>query len=309
MSEPLPYRPPSAREAWVEAQVWRRCVEARKAGDDGASGGSRLLDREAGEAELRALISLSREHELAGLAESELEGEDQRLLSMARGAVLLSALPMRRAPAALDAVLEELEDLEPEVEDDEAGFSPDLLASFQREETTVRELMAQLSPRSAPAALDAHFEAELARYQRTASSLAPVVANASSADSPSGSDFSLNTFSANTLSLDSGRGTTGSSQPGSERTRLRVVWRQRLAWAAAAVLLGAIGVAIFWRAGAAGGAGGDDPGGRVASRFSFRYVDVETAGADVANRPALRLLRGWASHISPDALESSSAPK
>ncbi|MBK9386422.1 MAG: hypothetical protein IPN34_16540 [Planctomycetes bacterium] len=217
--------------------------------------------------------------------------EEERLFGMAQSAMLLSMLPSRRAPAALDAVLEELDDLEPELEGPDVSWGPDLLASFQQDEARVGELMAKLRPQLAPAALDAHFEAELALRE---TALAPAGDRTPLLGAPASP--SPNLFE---------RSASAAPRPGGSSTGLRLVWRRRLAWAAAAALLGAIGFAIFSR----GGAQGEEGGARNASRFSFRYINVETAGADVANRPALRLLRGWASHISPDALESSSAPK
>jgi hypothetical protein len=298
MSEPLSSRPPSDREAWVEAQVWRRCVEARRELDGVARGETAPLDREA----LQGLVAKSWAQAVGADSPSEPTGEDERLLGVAQSAMLLSMLPSRPAPAELDTVLEELDELDSELEEADPTWGPDLLATFQRDEASLRELMTNLRPQVAPAALDAHFEAELARHQGRRSEIG---AAAGALDAPAtGTPLAL-PRGASALP----RGTSGPIRSTTASTGPRLVWRRRLAWAAAAALVGAIGVAIFWRDGALGGGLRGEEGPRNSSRFSFRYVDVETAGADIANRPALRLLRGWASHISPDALESPSAPK
>jgi hypothetical protein len=310
MSEPLHHLPPSEREAWVEAQVWRRCMASRR----GPAGGDGVAGAAPGGASLQALVAQSRELG-AGAAGTERPADEVRLLEIARQVELLTSLPPRRAPAALDAVLGLLEELEgdPLADGEEAirygGFandedaelealpqvpedqSPEEIAAFEREDGRLSEWMRSLPAAVPPAELDAHFEAELARHVRAlpaTEAVAPVV----SGPAP------------RSLSALPGIG-GGVGEP----SRLHLAWNRRwVAMAAAALLLGVIGAAVLYRGLRFGGAGAVDAPA-TSSRFSFHYVDVETAGADLAQRPALRLLRGWASHIAPEELERSSSGK
>lgn len=249
---------------------------------------------------LQALVARSRA--IGGAAEGQQRiAEEERLFEVACQVEVLSSLPLRRAPAALDVVLELLEGVESdpaaggeESEPEALPQSPEVIAAFECEDGRLSEWMRSLPAAVAPTELDARFETELAQHLRALPA----------------TDFPA---SESTVPVASAlRSVSGLPKTGGEigaRSGLRLSWNRRwVAMAAAALLLGAIGVAVLYRGLRLGGSGAvEDPG--TSSRFSFHYVDVETAGADVAQRPALRLLRGWASHIAPEELERSSSGK
>jgi hypothetical protein len=296
MSEPFRSQPPRERdrEAWVESQVWRRCVEARRAGGETVEVAPLRPRLEV----LREVVSASRAlaSELRCGSE-ETAAEEERLLRVAQHVALISSLPPRRAPRALDAVLDQLETLaddEPQfgLEDGLAAASEGgaplpalVLARYEDQDRELRDWLSALAPQRAPAELDARFEQALAEHC-TATELVPAAEHRAAREQRTGTEH----------------------RASEARARIRLLRRRVVAWSAAALILGAVGLGLLWREFSSGSSGVGAESG-APTRFSFRYVDVESAGADVASRPALRLLRGWASHISASSLDLPSAPR
>lgn len=353
MSHPLPphLAKASEREAWVEAQAWRRCVESRRDRDkDGVRGGAKeprpslmrartRTGESDGPSDLAGLRGLADRLGLAeqdraalanglgALSSAQRSEEIERLSSVAVQVELLAGLAPRPAPIALDASVRERAALSAPAafpETSSAEEAPELFRVTERAEEELHNWMAVLGRVSAPTALDQFVEREIAALANSAKTHAAetqadetraidlskpkhavphrddalLVANASSRSS--GAQWANLTRTASPAYL----------EPTTPPQAARVHRFKRIALVAAAIVCLA-GMGLLIRSMTRPGSGSDFAVGSVGDvgRFSFRYIEVDLGSDQDADRPALRLLRGWASHINPSAIEKPSVKK